>query len=182
MVLSSVDIAIILSPLLSFLAMVYAWFRTRVKEASFIVFDFHITNIKDTAKREGKKIAQITSTSTILNKGDRVGFVRFKRAELKGHLKGSEDKTAFELKQPEYIEPRSFPLDSGISTSAGFNFETEKLAMKNGWEKAKITVEGSYITHKGKTKEFNLEFIGSSEKEKMWESPKKRKEKTIVSI
>ena len=75
MVLSSVDIAIILSPLLSFLAMVYAWFRTRVKEASFIVFDFHITNIKDTAKREGKKIAQITSISTILNKGDRVGFL-----------------------------------------------------------------------------------------------------------
>lgn len=181
MSITPVEIAIILSPLLSVIAMIYTWFKTRVKEARFIVFDFHITNIKDTAEREGKKLAQITSTSTILNKGDRVGFVRFKRAELKGYLKGSEDKIAFELKQPD-TETRSFSLPSGISTTAGFNFETEKLAIKYGWEKAEIKVEGYYITHKGKTKEFILEFIGSSEKKKMWESPKKRKEKTIVSI
>lgn len=182
MPITPVEVAIIAAPLLSVFAMIYTWFRTRVKEARFIVFDFHIINIKDTAKREGKEIAQITSTSTILNKGDRVGFVRFKRAELKGHLKGFEDKKAFELKQSEYIEPRQFSLDSGISTTAGFNFETEDLTVKYGWEKAEITVEGSYITHKGKTKEFTLEFIGSSEKKKMWKSPKKRKEKTIVSI
>ena len=181
MPITPAEVAIIVSPLLSVFAMIYTWFKTRVKEARFIVFDFHITNIKDTAEREGKKIAQITSTSTILNIGDRVGFVRFKRAELKVHLKGSEDKIAFELKQPDYIEPRIFSLDPGISTTAGFNFDTEILAMKYGWEKAEITTEGSYITHKGKTKEFILEFIGSSEK-KMWESPKKRKEKTIVSI
>ncbi len=182
MTITPTEVAIIVTPLLSVVAMIYTWFKTRVKEARFIVFDFHITNIKDTAEREGKKIAQITSTSTILNKGDQIGFVRFKRAELKGHLKGSEDKIAFELKQPEHTEPRSFSLDAGIATTAGFNFETEKLAMKYGWEKAEITVEGSYITHKGKTKEFIIEFIGSSEKKKMWESPKKRKEKTIVSI
>ena len=40
----------------------------------------------------------------------------------------SEDKTDFEIKQPEYIEPRSFSLDSGISTTAGFTFETYTLS------------------------------------------------------
>ena len=159
---------------------IWSLLRTRVKGPRFIVFDFHITNIKD-AKRDGKKLVLITSTSTILNQGDQIGHVRFKRAELKGHLKGSEDNKAFELKQPEHTEPRSFSLDAGIATTAGFNFETENLAMKNGWEKAKLTVEGSYRA-KRKTKEFILEFIGSSEKKKMWESPNKRKEKTIVSI
>lgn len=160
---------------------IWSLFRTRVKEAKFNVFDFHITNIKN-AEREGKKLVLITSTSTFLNKGDKTGFVRFKRAELKGYLKKSDDKTAFELKQPEYPKPRSFSLDSRISTSAGFNFETEKLAMINGWEKATLTVEGHYRTFKEKRKEFILEFTGSGEKEKMWESPKKKKNKTIISI
>ncbi len=181
MTLSTTEIAIILTPLLSVLAIIYTWLKTRVKEAKFLVFDFHITNIK-MAEFEGEKIVLIISKFTILNTGDRTGFLKFNRAKLKGKFKETNEKQMFDIEQPDFRDPLSFSLDAGIATDRGFTFETKYLPLIIGWEKGTLTAEGTYITHKGKTKEFKFELIGSSEKNSFWQSPKKRKDKTIFHI
>ena len=181
MSLTPMDIAIIFTPLLSLLAMIYTWFKTRVKSAKFLVFNFHIAEVTQ-AERKGEKIAQITSKFTILNTGDGVGYLRFKRAKLKGRLRESKENANFEIEQPEYIKPEIFTLKGGIDSDRSFTFETNYTFIIVGWEKGEITAEGTYLTHKGRTKKFSFKFVGPSEKESLWESPRKKKEKTIVRI
>ena len=66
MSITPVEAAIIVSPLLSVIAMIYTWYKTRVKEARFIVFDFHITNIKDiVSKSHYKKNKAIKKSPTM---------------------------------------------------------------------------------------------------------------------
>ena len=169
MALSGTEIAIIAAPLLSLLAIIYTWYKTRIKGASFLILDFHITGVSK-ATRDGEEVSQMTSTFEILNTGDRKGFLRFERAEISGRLNKPYKKEKFQLKQAEYEPPLVFTLDGGISTSRGFTFETKDHFKICGWDECKLTAKGTYINHKGKIQTFKMVFVGPQEKDILWRS------------
>ncbi|MHA1222613.1 MAG: hypothetical protein ACTSP3_05030 [Candidatus Heimdallarchaeaceae archaeon] len=157
-------ISILVSILLAIGNVLFTIWRTKVKGAKFRFVDVYVESLNVAEyKNEGKKtICRIRTTP--MNIGDEKGYLKLNHIELQ--IETSKGRFSTNSTSLWNFHPAA-QVKIKI-TDKVFVFIFDEQIAEIGWTKGKLILEGHYIDHAGKRKNYMVKYEGTNRINKVW--------------